>query len=101
MAPEHRGAPSKKVAMLAGRHHSIAPGIITGAIAASVPVKMIMSSTSSNYKGGWEAISKDQRRWGAALAKKNEELRSGCLKSKGRYTAVGRLCPRWPCFDNR
>jgi lysosomal Pro-X carboxypeptidase len=57
--------------MLAGWHRIIAPDIITGAIAASAPVKMIMSSTSSNYRGGWEAISRGMTKTGGGGASDN------------------------------
>ena len=42
--------------MLAGWARIVAPETFTGSIAASAPVRMIMTSDTFNYKGGWEAI---------------------------------------------
>ena len=42
--------------MLAGWSRIVYPHVFTGSIAASAPVRMIMSSDTYNYKGGWEAI---------------------------------------------
>ena len=42
--------------MLAGWARVVAPETFTGSIAASAPIRMIMSSDTYNYKGGWEAI---------------------------------------------
>lgn len=44
--------------MLAGWARVVAPETFTGSIAASAPVRMIMTGTSANYKGGWEAIAR-------------------------------------------
>jgi lysosomal Pro-X carboxypeptidase len=44
--------------MLAGWARIVAPDVFTGSIASSAPVRMIMTGTSENYKGGWEAIAR-------------------------------------------
>ena len=62
--------------MLTGWMRIAYPDVITGAIAASAPVRMIASADEQNYKGGWEAIGRGMSKAGGATDNCGRNFRS-------------------------